>query len=169
MNYLQEKNSKVERKEFLEISNFNQEQKEELVIDFIKTFLQCLNIQIKELKEQEEIVKLIYKFRYFMCLPFNTEKNIKDVEQLKKDILKTEKILVKKAIEKNAISSKIPFVILKHVFETRIIILEELYYKITTEHEKYYIQIFDENISEEKFEIKPVEKAKINKKIKIFV
>ena len=30
-------------------------------------------------------------------------------------------------------------------------------------------QIFDENISEEKFEITPIEKAKINKKIKIFI
>ena len=42
-----------------------------------------------------------------------------------------------------------------------------MYYKITTESEKNYVQIFDENISEEKFEIKPVN-SKINKKIKIF-
>ena len=35
--------------------------------------------------------------------------------------------------------------------------------------EKYYVQIFDENVSEEKFEIKSEEKMKINRKIKIFI
>ena len=165
-NYLEEKNKKIQKKELLEVSKFNQNQKEQLLIEFIEIFLQCLNMKIKESTEQEEIVKLIYKFRYFMCLPFNLEKNVKDVQLLEKDILKTEKILVKKAIEKKVISN-VPFEIMRHVFETRIIILEELYYKITTESEKYYVQIFDENISEEKFEIKPVN-SKINKKIKIF-
>ena len=167
LNYLQEKNIKIQEKEALEVSNFNQKQKEELLVDFIKEFLYCLNIKIKEITESEEILKLIYKFRYFMCLPFNSEKSIKDVKKIEKNIIKTEKILVKKAIEKKVISN-IPFEIMKHVFETRIIILEELYYKITTEFEKYYVQIFDENITEEKFEIPPLEKVKINKKIKIF-
>ena len=165
-NYLEEKNKKIQKKELLEVSQFNQKQKEQLFIEFIEIFLQCLDVKIKEATEQEEIVKLIYKFRYFMCLPFNLEKDVKDVQQLEKNILKTEKILVKKAIEKKVISN-VPFEIMRHVFETRIIILEELYYKITTESEKYYVQIFDENISEEKFEIKPVN-SKINKKIKIF-
>ena len=167
LNYLQEKNIRIQEKEALEVSNFNQKQKEELLVDFIKEFLYCLNIKIKEITESEEILKLIYKFRYFMCLPFNSEKSIKDVKKIEKNIIKTEKILVKKAIEKKVISN-IPFEIMKHVFETRIIILEELYYKITTEFEKYYVQIFDENITEEKFEIPPLEKVKINKKIKIF-
>lgn len=167
-NYLREKNITIQKKELLEVSKYTQKQKEQLIIEFIETFLQCLDIQINQLTEQDEIVKLIYKFRYFMCLPFNSEKNIKEVKKLEKDILKTEKILVKKAIEKRAITN-VPFEIMRHVFETRIIVLEELYYKIATESEKYYVQIFDENVSEEKFEIKSIENAKINKKVKIFI
>ena len=167
-NYLQEKNMILQEKEVLQISEYTEEQKEEVKIEFIELFLQCLNIQIKKLQEQEEIVNMIYKFRYFMCLTFNLEKNIKEVKQLEKEILKTEKLLVKKAIEKKVISN-VPFEIMRHVFRTRIIILEELYYKVTKESEKYYIQIFDENITEEKFEIKPTEKIKLNKKIKIFI
>ena len=58
---------------------------------------------------------------------------------------------------------------MKHVFKTRIITLEKLYYKISNESEKYFVQIFDENVSEEKFEIHTKEKLKINKKIKIFI
>ena len=103
-----------------------------------------------------------------MCLPFDLETNVKDIKQLEEDILKTEKLLVKKAIE-NKVIAKVPLEIMKHVFETRIIILEELYYKITQESEKYYVQIFDENITEEKFEIEQIEKIKLNKKIKIFM
>lgn len=167
-NYFEEKNIRIQKRELLEVSNYNNEQKEQLLIEFIETFLQCLNIQIKSTKGKDEIVKLIYKFRYFMCLPFNEEKDIKDVKQLEKSILKSEKILAKKAVEQNVISD-IPFQIFKHIFETRIIILENLYYKIIIENEKIYVQIFDENISEEKFEIKPTEKVKKNKKMKIFI
>lgn len=167
-NYLEEKNIKIKEKELLDISKLNQNQKEELIIEFIKVFLHCMKLKIEETDEAEDIIKMIYKFRYFMMLPFNLEKKIKEVKELQVDIIKTEKILVKKAKEKKVISN-LPFEIMKHVFETRIIILEELYYKITIEAEKYYVQIFDENISEEKFEILPVEKTKINKKIKIFI
>ena len=167
-NYLEEKNKVVEQKELLELVKFNQEQKEELLIEFEKIFLQCFRMKIKNTEEPEEIVKLIYKFRYFMLLPFNLEKNIKDVQQLDKEIQETEKKLVKKAVDKKVITN-VPDEVMRHVFETRIIVLEELYYKITTEFEKYYVQIFDENISEEKFEIIPTEKIKINKKIKIFI
>ena len=103
-----------------------------------------------------------------MCLPFNSEKDIKDVKKLAKDITETEKELINKAIEKKVISD-IPFEVMKHVFETRIIILEQLYYKITKKSDKYYVQIFDENITEEKIEIKSIGKTKINKKIKIFM
>ena len=66
-----------------------------------------------------------------MLIPFNLQKNIKDVEELKESIEKVENKLVKKAIEKKVISN-VPFEIMQHVFETRIIVLEELYYKITT-------------------------------------
>ena len=58
---------------------------------------------------------------------------------------------------------------MQHILETRIIVLEELYYKVEQEEEKYYVQIFDENITEEKIQIKSIGKTKINKKIKIFM
>ena len=167
-NYVQEKVKLIEQKEKLQIVQIDQEQIEELLIEFIENFLKCFKILIKTTNDEEEIVRLIYQFRYFMLLPFNLEKKIKDVELLSKSISDVQKKLVQKAIEKKVIED-VPFEIMKHVFETRIIILEDLYYKITAKSEKYYVQIFDENISEEKFEIIPVEKMKTNKKIKIFI
>ena len=168
MNYMEEKIKIEQKQKILEASKLKPKQKEELVIEFIKYFLQCLNIKIEETKEQTEIFKLIYQFRYFVNIPFNLEESIKDVEKLEKDITKTEKILLKKAIESKVIV-KIPIEIMKHLCETRIVLLEETYFKITTKEEKNYVQIFDENITEEKFEVKSVGKTKINKKIKIFI
>ena len=166
-NYIKEKNKLIEQKEKLENAYSKQEEIEKKVIQFIKNFLKCFNKIIKDAND-EEIVKLIYKFRYFMLLPFNKEKSIKDIKRLSKNIKETEEILVKRAIEKKIITN-VPFEIMTHVFETRIITLEELYYKITSKSEKQYVQIFDENVSEEKFEIESIEKTKINKKIKIFI
>ena len=167
-NYLAEKNKKINEKQELESKFLDKEQKEKLLIEFVKTFLECFRIKTKEAENQEEIIKLIYKFRYFMFLPFDLEKNIRNINEIKEEILETEKKIFEVAIQKKVISN-MPFEIMNHVFETRIIILEELNYEIHKEKEKYYVQIFDENISEEKFEIIPTEKMKINKKTKIFI
>ena len=66
--------------------------------------------------------------------------------------------------------------IIKNVFETRIISLEDLYIKIVKENKKYYIQLFDENIFEEKVEIGNIEEinlndinVKLNKSTKVFI
>ena len=65
--------------------------------------------------------------------------------------------------------------ILKNIFSLRIMELEELYMKITKEKDKFYLQLFDENIFEEKIELLEMQSLdkkdldiKLNKKIKIF-
>lgn len=167
-NYLVEKSKLLEQKQKLQFAQQDQEQVETWRIEFIENFLKCFKILVKKAKDEEEIVKLIYQFRYFMLLPFNQENSIKDIEKLKDSIVDVEKKIVYKAIDKKVIAD-LPFEIMRHVFETRIIILEDLYYKITGKSEKKYVQIFDENVSEEKFEITQTEKTKINKKMKIFI
>ncbi len=168
MNYMKEKKKLEDEKARLDVKRTTKKQKEELIAEFIEIFLKCFDIKIKESIEQEEIVKLIYQFRYFMCLPYDLESNVKDIKKFEEDIEKTEKLLAKKAID-NKVINKIPFEVMQHILETRIIVLEELYYKVEQEEEKYYVQIFDENITEEKIEIKSIGKTKINKKIKIFM
>ena len=168
MNYIKEKKKLEEEKSRLDIKRTTKKQKENLKVEFIKLFLQCFNIRIKISTEEEEVRRLIYQFRYFMCLPFDETNSVKNFEQIEEVVNETEQLLIKKAMEFKVIN-KVPFEVMKHVFETRIIILEELYYKVTKESEKYYVQIFDENITEEKFEIKPIEKIKLNKKIKVFI
>ena len=168
INYVKEKNKLIKQKEKLEVINYDEMQKKDILIEFEKLFLDGFYLNIKEQLEPNDIIKFIYEFRYFLLIPFDYQKEIKDVEELKDSIMKVERKLMKLAIEKKVIVN-LPFEVMEHVFRTRIVILEELYYKISTEFEKYYVQIFDENISEEKFEIQLKEKSKINKKIKIFI
>lgn len=168
VNYLEEKTKLIQQSELLEVVKYKEEKKNNLLIEIVKIFLECLKLKIEKVEEVQDIVKMIYQLRYFCVLPFDKEKSIKDIELLEDKLLEVKQKFVKVAVEKKVIAN-VPFDVMKHVFETRIITLEELYYKITTEYEKNYVQIFDENISEEKFEIKLEEKTKINKKIKIFI
>jgi len=167
-NYLEKKAKLLNKKEELQYAFFDQKQIEELLIQYIENILKCFKILIKKTNDEEKILQLIYKLRYFMLLPFNTKKSIKDVQQLQESIIEIQKKLVEKAVQKQIIVDA-PFEVMRHVFETRIIILEELYYKITKEDGKIYVQLFDENVSEEKFEITLEEKTKMNKKIKVFI
>ena len=167
-NFIKEKNKAQKQKELFEILNYTEEEKEKVLIEFEKIFLECFKKKIAKTKP-EELDKIIYIFRYYLLLPFNLQENIKDVKELQDNIIEVEKKIVKLAKEKKVISNEVPFEVMTHVFQTRIIKLEEIYYKIITENNKNYVQIFDDNITEDKFEISNIEKKKINKKIRIFI
>ena len=69
-------------------------------------------------------------------------------------------------LEKISNNEKTNNEILKNIFKVRIIKLEDAYLKITKEKDKYFLQIFDENIFEEKVEIKKPEELEIKIKQK---
>ena len=143
----------------------------ELKIKLQKLFLNMLEINIKKAETKQEIEKIIYDFRYYSLLQYDYERKIKNVKELNTDIDKIAKKIIDKAIENKVIESlssdnDTNYQILKNIFHVRIIRLEDSYLKITKEKDKYYLQIFDENIFEEKIEIqKPKElEIKLNKK-----
>lgn len=80
-----------------------------------------------------------------------------------------------KVINKFSKNDEIDYGLLEIIFNIRVISLEDLYIKIIKEKEKYYIQLFDEDIFEEKIEIENMGnldkkdlEIKLNRKIKIF-
>ena len=139
-NYVEEKNKIIQEKELLEIVNLSEKEQENIVIDFVKNCLKCLEISLNSQTDEEKILKMMYKFRYLMLVPVNNEKNICEVKELEEEILNVEKKFIEIAKNKKVIAD-VPLEIMEHVFKTRIMNLEELYYKITTEFEKYYVQI----------------------------
>ena len=168
-NYLEIKKQIEQEKEMLELISYTEDEKDEILIKLVELFLKIFKMKISSKSNPEETLKLIYKFRYYILMPFNTKKDIKDIKQLKTQINDIEEKLTKLAKEQKIISQEVPFEVMKHVYKTRIIDLEELYYKILMENNKKYIQIFDENVTEEKFEINSTDKSKKDKKVKIFI
>lgn len=167
-NYIEAKEKIKKEKSLLETIYYTEDEQKEIYFKFIFLFLDCFEKMIKNVKK-EDILNLIYKFRYYMLLPFNSEQYIKDITEFNKRIIEIEKELMKKGKKEKIISKEVPFEIWTHIFETRIIDLEKIYYKIFVEYDKKYFQLFDDNISEEKYIINNTEKNKINKKIKIFL
>ena len=145
-----------------------------------KTFLKCFEQKIEKAQTKQEILKLIYEFRYYCMLPYDYEKNINETEALAQEIEKIGKKLLQyshkmKVIEKLSKQEDIDYKLLKNIFNIRNINLEEITIKLTKEKEKYFIQFFDDNAFEEKIEMQGTENLnkrdlaiRFNKKVKIF-
>ena len=162
-----------EKYKYLEILNDETQDKEleKQKIEFQKTFLNMIKNKITKAETKQEIEKIIFDFRYYLLLPYDYQKKICEVEKLKKLINEVSEKIIDKAIDLKAIerisnNSETNYDILKNVFKVRIINLTDAYLKITKEKDKYFLQIFDENIFEEKVKInKPEElEIKLNKK-----
>lgn len=167
-NYSIIKSNILKEKDLLETVYYTEDERKNIYLEFIFSFLDCFEEIVKQI-EKDRIIEYIYKFRYFMLLPFNTEQSIKNVEELKEKICEIEKEFMKICKKNKIIKNEVPLEVWTHIFETRIINLKDICYKIFTEYDKKYVQLFDENISEEKYIINNIEKNKINKKIKIFL
>ena len=99
---------------------------------------------------------------------------------MSKDIENAEKTLLQKAhkmkiLERLSKNEDIDYELLKNLFSIRSINLEEISVKVTKEKEKYFIQLFDDNSIEEKYELKNSENIRykdldirLNKKVKVF-
>ena len=172
-NFIEYKNRLEEKEKYLKILEFKDKEKklEKLKIEFQKVFLKMLEINIKKAETKQEIEKIIYDFRYYSLLQFDNQRKIKDIKEIKKEIKEVSKMIINKAIEYKTIekisdNKETNYEILKNIFNVRIIKLEDAYLKITKEKEKYFLQIFDENIFEEKIQIQKPEdlEIKLNKK-----
>ena len=172
-NFVKYKNELEKKDSYLKILNSNNQEQtlEKLKLDFQKQFLKMLEVNIKNVDSKQEIEKIIYDFRYYSLLQYNNQSKVKDIEELREDLNEISTKIIDKAIEYKVLekisnNEKTNNEILKNIFKVRIIKLEDAYLKITKEKDKYFLQIFDENIFEEKVEIKnPVElEIKINKK-----
>ena len=137
-------------------------------------------MKVQNAKTKQEIIKLIYEYRYYLLIPYNYEKSIYEVGRLKEKIQNTSKELIKKAHEMKVIkivsrNEDLNYEILKNIFNSRIIKLEDVNLKITNEKEKFYLQLFDEQLFEEKIEISTKQginakelEYRLNKKIELF-
>lgn len=179
MEYREKLDKKEQYLKLIDIENIENEIETCLKI-FQEIFLKCYKKKIEKAETKQEIIKLIYEFRYYCLLPFNQETNINQIESISKEIEIIQKDLINKAHQMKAIDiiskdKDIEYEILKEIFKVRVISLEDISIKITKEKDKFYMQIFDEQIFEEKTEVhnmgnlnrKDLE-IKLGKTVKIF-
>ncbi len=181
--YLKYRKELEEKQKYLIILNEEniEHEIEKLIIEVQKEFLRCYYTKLEKTQTKNEIIELIYEFRYYCMIPFNDEKYVYEVEQLQKRIERIERVLIQKAGELKAINifsknEEVNYRMVKNIFCSRIINLEEISIKLTKEKDKLFVQLFDENIFEEKTfleESENVNKRKLeirfNKKVKIFL
>lgn len=161
----------------IEVKDKNKE-KNKILEEFQKSFLKCFLVFINTAETKEEIINLIYIFRYYNLLPFNEKIDICENKKIQKGLKEVEKELLKKAIDykiMTAISQDLEEStnLLQFIFQTKIISMEDIYITVSKEKDKYYVEFSEdnENTYEEKFEIDVINKEKLNiklnKKVKI--
>lgn len=175
-NFIKYKKDLEEKSKMLKILEVEDKEKEldELKIEFQKLFLKLIEININKVETRQEIEKIIYDFRYYLLMPYDNKRNIQNVEKLQKKINEITNLIIDKAIElkvieKISVDKETNYEVLKNIFHIRIIKLEDAYLKVIKEKDKYFVQIFDENIFEQKVEIQKPKGLEIkpNKKISV--
>ncbi len=174
-----------ERYKYLKLVNIadtdiNREIEKE-ILDFQKNFLECFKIKVENAKSREEIKDLIIEYRYYLNIPYTNSKKIINSRTLNKGLDKLAEILILKAIKekvlfKISIDEELNIKVIKNIFKTKIIDFEGIYLKITKEDEIINLQMFDENVFDQKIEIGTTQEIdiqdfiiKLNKNIKILI
>lgn len=181
-NFVRYKKQLEEKNNIIKIIDVEDIQKEadKLKLELQKIFLKCFEIKIDNCINKQELSKIIYEFRYYSMLPYNEKNSINDEKRLKENItyLGT-KILQKahklKLLQKLSKREDLDYELLKKVFNTRSINLEGIEVKLVKEADGFFVQVFDENSLEEKYQITGIEnitnkdfELRYNKKVKIF-
>ena len=178
--YQEELEEKYKYLKYLNETNLEETIQNQLII-LQKLFLQCLKKNIEKAQTKSEVYDLIREFRYYLNIPISKNKKVLNIKQINKEIEEIKELLIKKAIEIKLLTNisnnqEINFKILKEIFNTKIIELQGINIKLSNENEILNLQMFDENIFEEKIELSsensPINTKefliKFNKTIKIF-
>ena len=150
------------------------------IIMLQKRMLQAFNFRIQRAKTKEDLIKIFYELRYFSLIPIENDKNIAQTTKLTKMLEEVKKNAIKKAFElkiMNKVTERntgLNFQILSYIFESKIIRLEDIFVKLIKDRNDTYVQFYDENTIDKKITLektlrKEVLKAKLNKKIKVFI
>lgn len=148
-----------------------------LIQDLELTFLELFNEKINASGTKEEILDLIYNLRYFELIPYNNKK-IYEIDSLKNEIRSVEQNLIKKACDKKVLTrisenEEINYEILKNIFVSKIIDLEDIIIKLKYNKDVLNVEFYDGDIIENSFDIKIKVKTeltvRLKKKIKVFI
>ena len=149
------------------------------LINLQKKYIECFYIKIEVYDLKKELINLIYELRYYNYLPVN-DKKIKELKELENERRNLQKKLVAKLCENKVVERfsrdyEKNYLIVKYIFETKILNINKALIKLNYKDENLYLEYYDENILEKteniKFSNEDYEKLlkKAIKKTKIFI
>lgn len=148
-------------------------QKEDL-LEIFEEFLDTVSNIINKLsiEETNKLIEWIYKIRYFRFIPINSERKIKDLEELNPRFEKIIKLIIKKSQEFKVWDNftenqELTYKILKEIFDIKIIYLQNIVFQCKYEDKVLYVEIYDDTVIENTLKIE-IDNVKIKKKFKLF-
>ena len=148
------------------------------MVELQKQFLKCMETRAKNVGNKKDLLDLLYHMRYYVQLPVNKEKAIKNLDSLRMQINKIEEILITKCINLkllNMISSsnEINYKIIKNVLLSQAIDLENLEIAVFIKYNKIAVNVYEKEELEDSFEFEadgPAGRVSIrsDKKFKLF-
>lgn len=160
-----------------DVENLDKEISKKIVL-LQKEVLKAFILKITNTQDKDALLKIMYELRYYYFLPVKNNKKIKDLKELLEIINKLDETFFVKAEELKMItriskSQEQNIKILKNIFDLQIIKLENIHVKIIEIENELYIQFYDEDIADEKFKLKNIQKSdikiKTNKMTKLFI
>ena len=155
----------------------NLELKDE-VIELQKKIIKCMYFELQNIKEKNEMIEFIYKYRYYNLLPIENRKNIYEIDKLKMSLNKLTRAMIDKSIEMKVISKLTEnqeenYSITGKLLLLKIIELKNINLKLIEEEKKNYLIIYDEEIEDTRIELENITKKKLKignkKKTKLFI
>ena len=167
---------KIKFFEDISIEEKNKVNEEKQIEILQKEFLKCFEEKIIKSETKKEISDLLYQLRYYEQIPYK-ENQLNKMETINNQIQKIEEELIKKACNQKVLvtfskNKNLNSKLLKLLFITKIINLENTIYILKYRKGILKIEIYDTTIQEDEKEIEITEKVelqvKLNKKIKVW-
>lgn len=185
LNQLQEYNRMIGPKEFVKEKQiteeevqflqgvFQKEKRKEEYIEVCQSFIKYAKKIISSLEDRDSIISWMYKIRYYHFLPFNCQEKLKDIKQLEDSFKSVIELLIKKAykcklLEEFTQQEEVRYFVLKEIFTTKMINLENIYIECLYEKPKLTIQYYDTDVLEFSVQLEK-EEVRIKRKFQLFI
>ena len=137
--YKEEENKEYKKLQKLSIG-LDDAKYRDLLIESQREFLKLFKIKINATEDRDSLIKLVYDLRYYLLLPIDVENRIYNVLELQSDICDTVNLLIDKCIDKKIFTNfsnsvSLCYNILKYIFITQTIKLENINIEIKKENE----------------------------------
>ena len=149
--------------------------KREEIAQICKEFLEEIKTEVSKINEEnkDELINWIYKIRYYRYIPINKNEYIKDIKELDESFEELIKQIIKKAQNLKIWDTfsenfNLTYQILKEIFNTKIIYLEEINMSLNYENNVLYVEYYDDTVIESSIKLE-IDNVKIKKKVKLFI